>query len=397
MARRCPVGPPKEMSDRPKQPEPALEQKLFRADALARFQRAVRAEIGFAERLVHFWSNHFCVSAAKGGPVRAIAGCFEREAIRPHVLGRFGDMLKAVDQPSGHAALSRQRPVVRPGLRSARRGTASAGLNENLAREILELHTLGVAGGYTQADVTALARILTGWTFAGPAGRLGEPGLFTSSPTLTSPATTRCSARSTAAGGIEQGEAALADLARHPATARHIATKLARHFVADEPPPAARRRGWQAVSRRRGGDLTALAARWSTRTRPGPAPPAKIRSPYEFLMAAVRAVARVRRKTRALLGPLGVMGMPLWQPPGPNGWPDTVAAWATPKGMKSRLDVAAAIAARLKETLHPTELLEATPARRLRARRGRRRTAEVAPAGPGAAADVPRVSMEIGR
>jgi uncharacterized protein (DUF1800 family) len=347
----APVAPPKET----KAPEPPFEQKLLRADAHARFQRAVRAGVGFAERLVHFWSNHFCVSAAKGPLARATAGCFEREAIRPHVLGRFGAMLQAVEShpamliyldnaqsfgPNSMAGLNRKR-----------------GLNENLAREILELHTLGVAGGYTQADVTALARIITGWTFSGPEGRLGEPGTFVFFANAHEPGDHTLLGKGYAAGGVKQGEAALADLARRPATARHIAGKLARHFVADEPPPRLVDR-LAKVFRDTDGDLKAVAIALVDADEAWTTPLAKMRTPEQFLLAAMRAIDRMPEDPGALLGPLNVMGMPLWQPPGPNGWPDTVSAWASPKGIKSRLDVSAAIAARVKDLVNPSELLE---------------------------------------
>jgi uncharacterized protein (DUF1800 family) len=273
------------------------------------------------------------------------------------VLGRFADMLRAVtSHPAMLVYLDNAQSF---GPTSTAGQKRKSGLNENLAREILELHTLGVAGGYTQADVTSLARILTGWTFAGREGRIGEPGQFTFFPNGHEPGDHRLLGKLYAAGGIEQGEAALADLARHPATARHIARKLAQHFVADEPPQVLVDRLARTFEKT-GGDLKAMALAlldsdeaWSSE-RP------KIRSPQEFLMAAVRAVGRVPEDPGLLLGPLNVMGMPLWQPPGPNGWPDTVAAWATPKGMKSRLDISAAIAARLKESIHPGELLDAT-------------------------------------
>ncbi|MET0651290.1 MAG: DUF1800 family protein, partial [Hyphomicrobiaceae bacterium] len=158
---------PSDMAQGGSKPEPKakaeqpIPQQLFRAEALVRFRKAAAAETGYVERLVQFWSNHFCVSATKGGLVRATAGSFEREAIRPHVLGRFGDMLRSVVQhPAMLAYLDNAQsfgPTSMAGLRQKR------GLNENLAREILELHTLGVGGGYTQADVTSLAQILTGW------------------------------------------------------------------------------------------------------------------------------------------------------------------------------------------------------------------------------------------
>ena len=167
----------------PKPPSP--EQIVYRAEALARFQRAAQARAGLVERLVAFWANHFCVSVAKSNFIRISAGAFEREAIRPHVLARFSDMLFAVEShPAMLHYLDNQQsigPNSQAGLRQKR------GLNENLAREIMELHTLGVDGGYTQDDVTSLARILTGWTIAGRSGKLGEPGTFVFNPNAHEP------------------------------------------------------------------------------------------------------------------------------------------------------------------------------------------------------------------
>jgi len=342
-------------NEKPRPAEPPPEQKLFRAEAMARFQRAVHAQVGFVERLVHFWSNHFCVSAAKGRIVRATAGSFEREAIRPHVLGRFADMLKAVESHPAMLFYLDNAQSFGPQSAAGRRGRR--GLNENLAREILELHTLGVHGGYTQADVTSLARIITGWTFAGAAGRIGEPGTFVFFPLAHEPGDHSLLGNVYKAGGIEQGEGAIVDLARHPSTAHHIAAKLACHFVADEPPKELVNR-LAIVFRDTDGDLMAVAnalidseAAWS-------APLSKMRTPEQFLLAAMRAIDRVPDDPGAVLGPLFAMGMPLWQPPGPNGWPDTAAAWASPEGMKLRLDVSATIAARVKELINPSELLE---------------------------------------
>src|SRR4029077_5038514 len=211
-------------------------QKTFRAEALARIQRAALAECGFVERLVVFWSNHFCISAGKGGLARMWAGSFEREAIRPHVLGRFADMLKAVEQhPAMLFFLDNQQslgPDSRAGINRNR------GLNENLAREIMELHTLGVNGGYTQDDVTSLARVITGWTYAGRQGALGTPGTFVSNANAHQPGPQRVLSKIYAPNGVARGEAMLADLAPYPSTAKFVATKFVRHFVADEPPPA---------------------------------------------------------------------------------------------------------------------------------------------------------------
>jgi uncharacterized protein (DUF1800 family) len=348
-----PVAAPAKATTEPRgAPPPA--QRLFRAEAQARFQRVVAAEAGFVERLVHFWSNHFCVSAAKGALVRAIAGSFEREAVRPHVLGRFADMLKAVES---HPAMLFYLDNARSFGPQAPAGQGGKrGLNENLAREILELHTLGVQGGYTQADVTSLARIITGWTFAGAAGRIGEPGTFVFNPLAHEPGDQTLLGKVYKAGGIEQGEAALTDLARHPSTARHVATKLVRHFVADAPPPSLVGR-LADVFRDTDGDLLAVAAALLAADEAWSAPLTKMRTPEEFLLAAMRAIDHLPDDPGAVLGPLNVMGMPLWQPPGPNGWPDTVAAWASPEGMKLRLDVAAALAGRARE-VNPSELLD---------------------------------------
>jgi len=214
--------PPNAPAPKPAPPQPNVIQKTFRAEALARIQRAVLTDCGFVERLVVFWSNHFCISAAKGGLARMWAGSFEREAIRPHVLGRFADMLKAVEQhPAMLFFLDNQQslgPDSRAGINRKR------GLNENLAREIMELHTLGVGGGYTQDDVTSLSRVITGWTFAGRQGQLGAPGSFVFNANAHEPGAQRVLGKSYSAGGVEQGEAVLSDIARHPSTAARDAS-----------------------------------------------------------------------------------------------------------------------------------------------------------------------------
>jgi uncharacterized protein (DUF1800 family) len=178
MAPTEPMQPNVAQPNAPKPPPQPLNiiQKTYRAEALARLQRAIIADCGFVERLVLFWSNHFCISANKGELARIWAGSFEREAIRPHVLGRFGDMLKAVEQHPAMLFFLDNQQSLGPDSRAGQ--NRKRGLNENLAREIMELHTLGVGGGYTQDDVTSLARIITGWTFAGRQGQLGLPGSF---------------------------------------------------------------------------------------------------------------------------------------------------------------------------------------------------------------------------
>jgi len=340
-----------------KPPAPPLNviQKTFRAEALARLQRAVVADCGFTERLVAFWSNHFCISANKGPLARIWAGSFEREAIRPHVLGRFGDMLKAVEQHPAMLFFLDNQQSLGPDSRAGQ--NRKRGLNENLAREIMELHTLGVGSGYSQEDVTSLARIITGWTFAGRQGKLGTPGSFVFNANAHEPGPQHLLGKTYADNGLAQGEAALADIARHPATAKFIATKFARHFVADDPPPALVAR-FQEVFHNSDGDLKALTMALVDSDWAWQAPLTKMRSPYDFLIATGRLLAQNPQDPNRYLGGLNLLGQPLWSPAGPNGFPDTNAAWMAPEGMKLRLDISAQVASRLADNIDPRDLLE---------------------------------------
>jgi uncharacterized protein (DUF1800 family) len=341
----------------PKPPAQPLNiiQKTYRAEALARLQRAVIADCGFVERLVVFWSNHFCISANKGELARMWAGSFEREAIRPHVLGRFSDMLRAVEQHPAMLFFLDNQQSLGPDSRAGR--NRKRGLNENLAREIMELHTLGVGGGYTQEDVTSLARIITGWTFAGRQGQLGVPGSFVFNANAHQPGAQRLLGKVYEADGVAQGEAALSDIARHRSTAKFIATKFARHFVADDPPPALVAR-LQDTFRKSDGDLKALTSALVDSDEAWQAPLTKLRSPYEFLVASGRLLARIPDDPTPYLGGLNLLGQPLWTPAGPNGFPDSNAAWAAPEGMKLRLDISAQVASRLGNNVDPRDLLE---------------------------------------
>jgi uncharacterized protein (DUF1800 family) len=318
-------------------------------------RRALAARPGFVERLVAFWANHFCVSTVKGGFVRISAGAFERDAIRPHVLGRFRDMLQAVEShPAMLFYLDNQFSI---GPNSAAGERTGRGLNENLAREILELHTLGVNGGYSQADVTSLARIITGWTFVGRLGQVGEPGTFFFNANTHEPGLQTLLGRPYDQEDVGKGRAALADIAQHPATAQHIAFKLARHFVADDPPPALVAKLADAF-RSSDGDLKALALALIDSPDAWVAERTKMRSPSEFLYAAGRIVGRMPDDPGPFLGALNILGMPLWGPPGPNGFPDTVAAWANPEGIKVRLEISVRIADRWRDMLNPRDLLD---------------------------------------
>ncbi|MFO1147899.1 MAG: DUF1800 family protein [Alsobacter sp.] len=335
-------------------PEPPVEQKLFRAEATARFERFARTESGLPERLVAFWSNHFAVSVAKGNNVRVLAGPFEREAIRPHVLGRFADMLHAAEShPAMLFYLDNNQsigPTSRNGINSKR------GLNENLAREILELHTLGVDGGYSQSDVTSFARVITGWTVTSPDEDFLYGGRFTFGPARHEPGDHAVLTKIYAEGGVEQGRSVLDDLARHPATARHVARKLATHFVADDPPPALVDRLARRFADTQG-DLREVTLALVDSPEAWDAPATKLRTPQDFVCAALRATGRMP-DIGAILGALNALGQPLWQPPGPNGFSDSSAAWASPEGMNTRLDLAAQWG-RQNGALNPKELLDA--------------------------------------
>ncbi len=348
-----PSSPKPAPQQQPAQPLNII-QKTFRAEALARLQRAVLSESGFTERLVAFWSNHFCISANKGPLARIWAGSFEREAIRPHVFGRFVDMLKAVEQHPAMLFFLDNQQSLGPDSRAGQ--NRKRGLNENLAREIMELHTLGVGGGYTQDDVTSLARIITGWTFAGRQGLLGPPGTFVFNANAHQPGPQQVLGKTYAADGVEQGEAVLADIARHPSTAKFITTKFVRHFVADDPPPALVAK-MQDVFTRTDGDLKALSIALVDSDDAWRAPVTKLRSPYEFLVATGRLLARVPDDPGQYLGGLNVLGQPLWSPAGPNGFPDTNAAWAAPEGMKLRLDISAQVASRVGNNIDPRDLM----------------------------------------
>ena len=320
-------------------PNPA--QQVFLAEVDARFNGTMREPaIGFGERLAMFWANHFAVAVGKGEEVRATAGAFEREAIRPHVFGRFEDMLQAVEtHPAMLVFLDNQQSV---GPHSRASGHGKRGLNENLAREIMELHTLGVDGGYTQADVTSFASIITGWTLARPNNRFGAPGSFAFNENAHEPGAHPVLGVSYQDNGINQGRAVLRDLANRPATAHHIAFKLARHFVADRPPPELVAAMTAAFQRTRG-DLPAVylamigsEAAWSPTL-------VKVRSPQEYLVALLRASGE-QPKPQQIVGTLNAMGQPLWNPSGPNGFPDTVDAWASPEGLATRIEVANLVA-----------------------------------------------------
>ncbi len=330
------AAPPPVSATKPNQPP--LPQQLLLAEAKARFDAAATSDIGFVERLVWFWSNHFCISADK---VTGMAGPYEREAIRAHVLGRFADMLSAVE--SHPAMLFYLDNVASMGPNSIAGINRDKGLNENLARETLELHTLGVRSGYTQADVTNFAKILTGWSWIPPF----EPehgGEFAFIKRLHEPGEQVVLGKHYADTGVDQGRAVLTDLARHPATAQHIAEKLASHFVADTPPPSLVGKLTKTFHDT-DGNLKELAKTLVTADESWTSQRQKLKPPAEWIASVVRLSG-----TQAII-PIGrimnaqaTLGAPLWRPPAPNGWPDTEAAWID--GIPRRVDIASEFAGR---------------------------------------------------
>jgi uncharacterized protein (DUF1800 family) len=326
-------------ADRENKPPPGESQSraLYQAQGLAAMARAVTTTTPFRERLVWFWANHFTVSLRRG-QCAAIAGAFVQDAIRPHVTGRFQDMVLAVMRHPAMLVYLDNAGSVGPDSLGGR--VSHRGLNENLARECMELHTVSADAGYSQDDVTSFARILTGWSIE----LKNDPIGFMFRPRIHEPGEHRVMGRVFPAGedgGIE----ALKFLANHPATHRFLATKLVRHFVDDTPPPTAVRH-IEGILRDTGGDLGAASAglvglheAWT--------PGTKFRTPLDLVVASFRALEVPPDPAPPFLGILAGLGQPLWTAPAPNGWPDTAADWIGPEAMMRRIDWAYAVSGRI--------------------------------------------------
>jgi uncharacterized protein (DUF1800 family) len=340
--------------------ELAARQKLG-AEVRDRYRSAVDAQVAsalvtpapFGERLVHFWANHFAVSIEKP-TLGSLAGSFEAEAVRPHVFGRFEDMLLAVERHPAMLLYLDQVRSIGPESVGGRRAASvdperRRGLNENLAREVLELHTLGVRSGYSQADVTELARALTGWSVGGPAGtyaaRQGAtPGRFTFQPTLHEPGARSVLGERYEASGEAQAEAILRKLAVAPATARHVATKLARHFSADEPAPALVDRLADAFVRGRG-DLPLVYRALIESPEAWDPAPAKFKTPWEWTLSSLRGLGWRDTRGQQIAPMLTQLGQPAWRPGSPAGYDDIGASWAAPDALMRRIELAERFAA----------------------------------------------------
>jgi uncharacterized protein (DUF1800 family) len=343
--------------------------QTYLREMAARFRAGFTTALPLRERLVRFWSNHFVVSIQK--PQTAMfAGAFEREAIRPHVTGRFADMVLAAERhPAMQLYLDNAQSIGPDSVAGMRSGK---GLNENLGREILELHTLGVDGGYTQNDVIALAKILTGWSIdrgPGPVARLMSTAMggtaeggFRFYPPRHEPGDKSLLGR-TYAQGFEGGVAALTDLAEHRATARHIAVKLATHFIADDPPDDSIKR-IEIAFRESGGDLMKVyetiiddAAAWQPQQ-------AKFRTPIEYVTAAMRIAGGERaamldeKTVPAFIQSARAMGEAPFSAPSPKGWPDDAPSWTGSDAILQRVEWANAAAAKLGTGSDPVKLAD---------------------------------------
>ncbi len=314
-----------------------------REDILVHLRQAAVTNNPVKEKLVRFWANHFTVSSTRLR-VAHIVGAFEREAIRPHIGGRFFDLLLAAESHPAMILFLDNNESTGPNSVGGKKN--KRGINENLGREILELHTLGVDGGYTQTDVTEFAKALTGWAvFLNPEIK-HRFGRFVFRSWTHEPGPRTILGKTYRQPDEAQATAVLRDLARHPSTARFIATKLVRHFVADIPPPAAVARVARVFTET-DGDLNevheatfTLAEAWSTPLR-------KARSPVDYVVAVARALGAADKLATPIINVLAQMGQRPYAAPGPDGWPDTARDWINGQGVMRRIEWAGEVAGRM--------------------------------------------------
>ncbi|HEY1393309.1 MAG TPA: DUF1800 domain-containing protein [Methylibium sp.] len=323
-----------------------LFQRIGYEAAEGRLLRAIESPRQLEEAMVDFWFNHFNVYIGKNLD-RVLVGNYEREAIRPYALGRFRDLLGATAHHPAMLYYLDNWLSVAPGFQPPRKFggpvAKSSGLNENYARELMELHTLGVDGGYTQKDVTELARMLTGWTI-NPRLSSGD-SVFYFDPRRHDNGSKEWLGQHVAGGGQAEGEWALDVLATHPSTARHISYELAQYFVSDQPPQALVDR----MAKRfldSGGDIRAVLKTLfdSPEFRDPAVRGAKFKTPYQYLVSAVRASNLQISNVRPLLGTMTQLGMPLYGCLTPDGYKNTEEAWLNPDAVTRRVNFATAFA-----------------------------------------------------
>jgi uncharacterized protein (DUF1800 family) len=340
------------------------------SDFSARAQLAATTDAAFRERWAMFWANHFTVSATKA-ITGTVVGPFEEEALRPHVFGRFEDLLSAaethpamltyLDQiqsigPDSEAAQFMKRGGPRgvgASLQPAALQQRTAGLNENLAREIMELHTVGVNGGYTQADVTEFARAMTGISIGGQ--RDPAYGVAVFREAAHEPGERLVMGVRYDQRGRDQANAILTDLAAKPQTARFLCAKIARHFVADEPPPALVARLEAAWTSSRG-DLSKVAEALVSAPEAWTPKPEKFKTPYEFIVSSYRAAGAEPSGFDKLAPILTSLGQKPFSAPSPKGWPEDAQSWAAPDAIVKRMQFAQAFSAAAVRDRDPKEL-----------------------------------------
>lgn len=323
------------------------------AQAAARIETALVSPTPFAERLAAFWANHFAVSIDKQDTL-GLAGPLEFEAIRPNLSGKFADLWLAVMRHPAMLLYLDQAQSIGPNSMVARAAAGrgkTLGLNENLAREAMELHSLGVRSGYSQADVTELARALTGWSVGG-FGRgiparfrdMGgdEPGAFAFRAPMHEPGARTVLGKYYDQGGEGQARAILMDLAHRPETATHIALKLATHFVSDTPPSALVKR-IAAEFHRSGGDLPTVYRALIDSPEAFAPGTGKFKTPYDWTVSTLRALG-AQQADQKVVGAVAELGQPIWRPGSPAGWSDVVGAWAGPDALLRRVEVAQRVA-----------------------------------------------------
>ncbi|MDP9104194.1 MAG: DUF1800 family protein, partial [Pseudomonadota bacterium] len=311
--------------------------ELAAEEALARARLAATTPAGFRERWTLFWCNHFTV-AAKNQDTTVAVGPFEREAIRPHVFGSFSELLLASSMHPGMLLYLDQAQSIGPNSLAGQR-RRGAGLNENLGREIMELHSVGADGGYTQADVTEFARALTGWSVGNGGNQepQGREGLFVYRDNFHEPGTRTVMNVKYADDGGKQAAKVILDLAQKPQTAKRMAHKIAAHFIADDPPPALVAR-LESTWTRTGGDLGRVAEALVTSREAFDPQPRKFKTPYDFILSSYRAAGFVpENPAREVVGPLNTLGQRPFGAPQPNGWSDVAGDWAAPDAIVKRL------------------------------------------------------------
>ncbi|MES1189740.1 MAG: DUF1800 domain-containing protein [Steroidobacter sp.] len=338
----------------------------YLSQVAARYEVATFSEEPFRERLVHFWSNHFAVSVDKF-VVSTLAGTMENEAIRPNLHGHFYDLLVAAEShPAMILFLDNQASIgadSRLAQLAHRRGKnrRKLDINENLAREILELHTLGVNGGYTQQDVTRFARVLTGWSVGGGQGffKTGEQGAFVFRDNLHEPGSQTILGKRYAQQGVDQPLAVFRDLSRHPATAHFIATKLVRHFVADDPPAKAVDHV-ATVFRDTEGHLPSVHQAVVSCKEAWIQVSPKFKTPNDYVISTFRAFDFIPPQPQRIFASFELLGQRPYTPGSPAGWPDTASQWDGPDALMKRIEWANQVAQRAGSRFVPVELAQRT-------------------------------------